>query len=1017
VPVTFQNPVFLLLVLLVIPVAWSGLRWFSTMSRARAWSAIIARSILLALLSAMLAGAASVRSRDRVGVIAVVDVSDSVRKLADEFADMGADAAGKRRRWNDAVRLWLERASVGRKPDDLMGLVVFDGSAIAAAAPSTEPLTDYSLDWTMTEGSDIGAAVRLAEAMFPPGAARRIVLISDGAETAGSATDAAERLAAGTVGATRVDVVPLSYRVRNEVMIEAVDTPPLASAGQRVAVRVVLSATEPAEGTLDLRYEGQAVDLNGDAPGTGIPVKLNQGRNPIVVEVDLAPGVVHRFEPSFTPASESDDRMIANNRAEAFTIAPGTGEIVVVDGWREGDRSPLVRTLNANNIKARAIAPEELPADLLKLSAYDCIILDNVPSEDLPRRTQDLLADYVETLGGGLIMVGGRDSLTAGGWKGTAVERVLPVSLDLPEDIVVPSAAVAFIIDASGSMSASVMGSSKSQQQIANEAAALAIASLDRSDLIEVVAFDSSYNTVVPLTRNEDPARTSRIVRGISPGGGTNMYAPLKKVASDLAGIDANVKHVVLLTDGASEGSPQEGVDTAARMNLAGITVSTIAIGDGADANTLAQIAAHGGGKFYQVADPNLLPRVLIKEIRVVRKPEIREAPFIPIEIGSGSPVVDGISTPFLPLGGLVLTQPKADPKIANVLATPEGEPVLAHWYVGRGQAAAFTSDAHKWAAEWIRGDAWGGYARLWTQLIRTVSRPPMGRDYELTTEFVGDEMVVRLEAFSADGAPTDNLTVPATIYAPDQSDTDVSLHQVGPGVYEGRVPAPLQGSYVVAIAPRQGAKPLPPVVGGATRQIGPEYRRLASNYEVLQRIAEITGGRILDIKDPDSANLFDRSGLAPARASSPLWPWLLAWAIAFFLVDVGTRRIAWDRLLNRTMAAEIADHAASAVRARSESAARTMGRLKHRAEQATSAPARSPAAVAPDRSDHPPRPTRSADPAPAPPRAVHSPPTAKPHPETPVESEDATTAGLLAAKRRARARLDDASREQSKPS
>jgi uncharacterized membrane protein len=1013
VPVTFNQPLFLLLTLLIVPAAILGVRWFATMSRARAWSAIIIRAILLALLSAILAGASAVRSRDRVAVIAVIDVSQSVRQLADEFADMGTDAMGKRRRWNDAVRTWLERAAVGRKPDDLMGLVVFDGSAIAAAAPTTGPLTDFSLDWTLAEGTDIGAALRLAEAMFPPGAARRIVLISDGAETAGSAAESAERLAANTAGATRVDAVPLAFRVRNEVMIEAVDTPPLAAALGRVAVRVVLSATDPAEGTLDLRYERTLIDINGDAPGTGMPVSLRPGRNTVIVEVDLAPGMVHRFEPVFTPANAADDRMVSNNAAEAFTVSPGKGQVAIVDGWNLGPRSPLVRTLIANEINAVTITPAELPLDLLKLSQYDCIILDNVPSEDLPRRAHGLLADYVDSLGGGLIMVGGRDSLTAGGWKGTELEAILPVSLDLPDDVIMPSGAVVFIIDASGSMAGAVQGGNKTQQHIANEATALAIATLDRNDLVQVIAFDSSYNVVVPLERNTDALRTAKIVRGISPGGGTNMYPPLRQAANDLMNAEANVKHVVLLTDGQSEGNANDGIQTAARMAAAGITVSTIAIGDGADRQTLFAIASAGGGKFHDVADPNLLPRILIKEIRVVRKPEVREAPFLPMDLRSGSPVTDGIGTPFLPLNGLVLTQPKPDAKIFNVLATPEGEPVLAHWFVGRGQAAAFTSDAHTWASEWIAGEDWGGYAKLWTQLVRSVSRPPMGRDYELDTRIVGDEMVVRIEAFDDDGSPVDNLTVPATVYAPDQSSVDITLEQIGPGIYEGRAAAPNQGSYVVAITPRLGARPMPPIVGGTTRQVGAEFRRLSSDVETLARIAEITGGRLLDIKDPDTAKLFDRSDLAPVRASSPLWPWLLAWSTVFFILDVATRRVAWDRLVNRHMAAELADHTVGAIRARGEGAVRTVGKLKARADRAAP-PAQSAASPIGADTTSRPSPTRSTTPS-APPAPSTNAPTAAPAagtpaPASPDEPAEGTTAGLLAAKRRARARLDDRS-------
>ena len=80
--VTFNNPWWLVLILAVVPLTAIALRWFVSMGAWRRWSAVVARSVLVVLVSMMLAGAAAVRSAARFGVVLVVDVSGSVRRFS-----------------------------------------------------------------------------------------------------------------------------------------------------------------------------------------------------------------------------------------------------------------------------------------------------------------------------------------------------------------------------------------------------------------------------------------------------------------------------------------------------------------------------------------------------------------------------------------------------------------------------------------------------------------------------------------------------------------------------------------------------------------------------------------------------------------------------------------------------------------------------------------------------------------------------------------------------------------------
>lgn len=929
-----SEPLWLLVLVLAAPTVWAGLRWLQAMSRLRAWSAISARALLLALIALMLAGAASVRRTDRLGVVIVVDASESVRRFA-----MVPDGRGGSRPALEVVSEWIARAAAARGPDDLLGVVSFDGRSIALAAPAARTPGEVGFDVSLSEGTDLEGALRFARALIPPGASGRIVLVSDGVETTGDAVRAAEELAGG-VAPTPVDVVPLAYSVQREAMVESVDAPPSAPEGATVTVRVTLRAESATRGTLRLLREGRELDVNGAEEGSGRRIEFGPGRRVELFQVRLDDGRVHRFEAVFEPDADArgelaGDTLLANNRAEAFTVTPGKGAALVIDGVSDGDPSGagsiLAGTLRRAGIDVDVVAPGLAPGDLLALQAYDLVMLQNVAAEDLTPAAHALLADYVEELGGGLVMIGGPDSFGAGGWKGSALEPILPVNLDLPEQLITPSAAIVIVLDSSGSMGQRVLGGTRTQQQIANEGAALALRSLDQQDLVGVIAFANSWKDVVPLGKNDDVEGATRRVLAIAPSGGTNLYPALAEAGRRLLEVDAQVKHVIVLSDGVAQGDPASGPAIALRMRESGITVSTIAVGDGADTATLADIAYEGGGEFYRVVDPNVLPRIFLKETRVVRRPLIRESPFTPINLGSGSPLVLGLPSEMPALGGLVLTQRREDPGVVNALGAPGGEPLLAHWNVGLGQVGAFTSDAHRWASAWID---WPGYVQMWTAIARSLSRPSGGQGYDFNAEIDGDELRVRLDATDRDGRPLDLLRVPGTVFGPDGSRRAVQLSQVGPGEYEARVSAPGTGNYVVALTPRLGDQALSPVVGGVSRATGPELRRLRSDIGALQRIADVTGGRALDLADPENAGLFDREGVRPSEASSPLWRLLLVWAIVVTLLDVGTRRVAWDRLITREAAAELARIAGS-LRGRGDAAASSVGALRRAREGA----------------------------------------------------------------------------------
>ncbi len=1018
---TFDQPGLLWLAVIVLPLVVFGAWSLRGIDALRRTIILLARTLLVVALAILLAGPHLRREHDQLTVIGLLDVSGSVKRFA-RLPPL-PDRSEERRAYLEYLRDWFRTATETRAPDDRFGLVVFDGEVIAVAAPSRVDTLDDVLDVSETPGTSIEEAIRLGLAMFPSDAARRLVLVSDGNETLGTALEAARQAAGSTtdagatrtVGAVPIDVVPIAYTVMGDVQVVRIEAPPSAQPGQTITVRIIMEATQPARGRLTLRREGVPVDLNGSSPGRSRAIEVPKGESVQLATVVLGETPVNRFEATFESDDASRDVLPDNNRAEAFTSTPGKGRILVVTSRRE--ETVLDDLLAAAGLPMTKLDPEQLPNDLLSFQRYDLVILDDVPAYALGTNQQELIGRYVNDLGGGLIMLGGENSFGAGGWNGTRVEEVLPLELDPPKELRLPQAALVLVLDQSGSMNRPVAGARASQQEVANEAAALAIESLRAESLVGVVTFHSIASEYIPLGRNEDPKAIARRVRGITAGGGTNLEPALRMALRMLDSVEADRKRVVCLTDGQS---PQEDLDGIVETMVSrGIRLTTIAVGDDADHTTLRRLAEIGDGEFYPVYNPKTLPRVLVDSVKSINKPLIKESPFVPVVIPTGSGVTAGLDA-APSLGGLVVTAPRAETSATIEMRHPDGEPLYAHWQAGLGRVAAFTSDVGgRWSQGWA---TWPPAIAFWTQMVRTTARPAVSHDAELFAEIRDGRLELTLEASDDDGF-IDYLQVRGTVYPPTGEPVAVRLPQTAPGRYSASVPAHAAGNYIVALNPVRGTRRLAPVIGGTSRATGDEFRRYQSNLPLLDAIIDVTGGRRLDLAAPEAAALYDRTGMPVSISLQPVWRALLWTVLALFLLDVAGRRMAWTAAgLRAALARAIARVTPAHVRG--QEAAATLASLRQVSADFDDRVRTDADRVAPLKPTRPAEPVRIAPGKPEPSRVTAAlnaflgrstgddreerAGEQAPDPAGPGDSEGSseTTSSLLAAKRRARERL-----------
>jgi uncharacterized membrane protein len=89
------------------------------------------------------------------------------------------------------------------------------------------------------------------------------------------------------------------------------------------------------------------------------------------------------------------------------------------------DKPVLVRV----NVETAQELTGGFPKTAEELFSYKGVILDDVEAEFFGADQLRLLQRFVADRGGGLLMLGGVESFEGGGWKGTALESVLPVWL------------------------------------------------------------------------------------------------------------------------------------------------------------------------------------------------------------------------------------------------------------------------------------------------------------------------------------------------------------------------------------------------------------------------------------------------------------------------------------------------------------------------------------------------------------------------------------------------------------
>ena len=661
-------------------------------SRWRKFTTLFLRVVAVLCFVLALAG---LHKNDRENVLAVaflLDVSDSVPSLEQQS---GIDLI------NEAID--------ELEPTDLYGVIPF-GAQSAVGVPM-HPKTDqpnFTFDLVSEAAidsnvTDMAPALQLAMRILPDDRHRRIVLLSDGLQNAGNLDSLLDLVRASGI---EIFTIPLSSERTDEVWVRDFHLPSHVTSGQPFAVHAIVesAAVKPVE--IQLHRDGRPVS----DPQS---ITLKPGKQEIRMpnqRITEQGSYTYHFKISVR------DAILENNEAYGYVSVGGQPHALYVEG-DAGQADALKRTLESGGFAVDVILPHEFTTDLADLQSRAVVILSNVSADELSNFQMDLIESYVQDLGKGLVVIGGDRALGMGGYHDTPLERMLPV--DMTPKQRKESLALMFVVDTSGSM-ANYVGADQ-KIQLAIEGIRAGVRELDKEDKAGVIGFAAKIG--LDISPTTDHARIIREVGGLAPTGGTKMYPALKRAHEKLNVVDAKQKHLILLSDGRSDGDFNT---LAEQIAVDRIYVTTIAIGDAAQ-NLMQAIAERGQGNYVAVHNVNQLPKILADEVRQTQKYMIQEA-FQPIISEKGSAIMAGIVR--LPrLHGYVATSDKEYGQV--YIRSHQEHPILAAWHYGLGKCVAFTSDVKPgWAAEWI---GWAQFGKFWGQVVNWAA-PVHGdsRDFDL---------------------------------------------------------------------------------------------------------------------------------------------------------------------------------------------------------------------------------------------------------------------------------------------
>ncbi|HSJ09724.1 MAG TPA: glutamine amidotransferase, partial [Longimicrobiales bacterium] len=277
-----------------------------------------------------------------------------------------------------------------------------------------------------------------------------VVLVTDGADAGGEMLAGQESPLSESLLALRaagIPVYPVGVGLESydrDVELTRVTAPRDALAGTSLVVDLMVSQTG---------YSGRRVTILVEDEGRIVgseEVELPRAGEPTPVRVQFTANDAGARRFRFRVPMQDGERVLENNEQDAIiNVRKGREKILYFEGEPRfevaflrravaADSSlqvvTLQRTADSKFMRMDVDSAGELvtgfPTTREELFAYRALVLGSIEASHFSHEQLRMIADFVSERGGGLLMLGGRQSFAEGGYAGTPVAEVLPVTLD-----------------------------------------------------------------------------------------------------------------------------------------------------------------------------------------------------------------------------------------------------------------------------------------------------------------------------------------------------------------------------------------------------------------------------------------------------------------------------------------------------------------------------------------------------------------------------------------------------------
>ncbi|WP_411168754.1 VWA domain-containing protein [Clostridium sp. MB05] len=835
--------------LILIPIIFAFM--YYSFKKYKPWSknevAIFISRILIFTLLILAFGNITINLKGRnISTVFLLDVSES----ASDFEESG----------KDFISTAIESMPKGNKA----GVVLFgDNSKVDKVLNKKKEYKSID-DKPIRTATNIQEAVESALALFERGGSKRIVLLTDGEENQGDILKSIP-----LINEQKIDfkVYKITGEKGDEIYVDNVKVPDNISVGEEFSVSIDIKSNYATKAKLTL-FSGR--NKVGEQQ-----VQIQKGKNSFVFKDKQSSGGFKGYR--VLVEAEGDTNKV-NNEFSTFTNVMDKPNILLINGVK-GDSKALEEILSNSGANIKKIVPSSAPRTLNELLEYKSVILNDAHRDDLNNGFMDNIEAYVKDYGGGLITFGGEDSYALGGYKDTSLEKVLPVYMDKRGKNEVPSISINLIIDKSGSMSAE--GGGVSKLTLAKEAAMKALENLREVDEISVIAFDDTYDEVVPLQKVGDKEAIKELISGIQIRGGTSIYPALEQGYNMQMQSSAKIKHTILLTDGQDGYGFDNYASLLKNFNDNNITLSTVAVGEGANADLLNQLASIGKGRSYYTDIYTDIPRIFAKEVLLSAGTYIINEEFTPKilsnhEILAGVKTSDGIPS----LLGYIGTSIKEN--AVEILSSNHDEPILAAMQYGIGRTVSFTSDVSgQWSKNYL---TWEHGPQLIKNMVY-FTIPKYGEEGKLNISQEGNEAKVE---FYNDKISKD-AKVKGIYNGENGEEGEFELSQVEPGKFEARIPLNSLGFYNFNIREEESEEIKNNYKGAFALQYSDEYK-FNTNGEKLDVVVKETKGSFINKPEEVFEGKLQRE-YKKINLTTPL----IIMSILLFMIDIAYRRLNID--------------------------------------------------------------------------------------------------------------------------